>query len=318
MDGNVDLSVIMVSYNTADLLPQAMAALRRAAAGLRLQTIIVDNASRDRSPELLRRDFADCELILNKKNVGFGRANNQALPLVRGRHVLLLNTDAFVAPDTLEKSLAYLDAHPRCGVLGVRLLGRNREPQPSARRFPTPWRLFLQRTGLERFLPRRPDDSAPDPAAPACDWVPGCYYLVRRQVIDEIGLFDPRYFLYYEEVDHCRAAHRAGWEVACLPDTAVVHIGGESARSDGEVTPAGRQIEALQMESELLYFRKNHGLPTALADVALTLAGDAILAAKRLLLGRRPFALAAYWRHARQMCSLFARTHGGAQPTHQP
>ena len=91
----------------------------------------------------------------------------------------------------------------------------------------------------------------PAVAAP-CDWVPGCYYLIRREVIDQVGLFDPRFFLYYEEVDHCRAVKAAGWQVMFYPDTTVVHIGGESARSDAQITPVGRQISALQIESELL------------------------------------------------------------------
>lgn len=305
-----DLSVILVSYNTAALLPRAMAALRRAAQGIALRVIIVDNASTDASAELLRREFADCTLIFNEENVGFGRANNQALPYADSRYVLLLNTDAFVAPDTLDKTLAYMDSHPRCGILGVRLVGRDESAQPSAREFPTPWRLFARRVGLR---PGDPGDAyARDTCA--CDWVPGCYYLVRQEVIAAIGLFDPRFFLYYEEVDHCRAARAAGWEVVCYPHTSVVHIGGESARSQGELTPGGRQIEALQIESELLYFRKHYGLAGLLADVFLNVLGDAVLVFKRFLKGRP-----SHWRpqaqHARRVWALAVATGWGSHPT---
>lgn len=312
-----DITILLVNYNTRHLLDTCFGRLRAASRGLSSQTIVVDNFSADDSIEFIRRHCADWELIANSRNVGFGRANNQALPRVEGRYVLLLNTDAFVAPDSLEKTLAYMDAHPRCGVLGVRLVGRDGELQPSARYFPTPWNLFLQRTGLQGFFPwvRMMDDlDWPHDDVRQCDWVPGCFYLVRREVIDRVGLFDPRYFLYYEEVDHCRATKRAGWEVTFFPHTSVVHLGGESARSAGEITPSGRQIEALQMESELLYFRKNHGLAAALGNVGLTVLGDAILVMKRLLKGRPP-ALAAYLKHARLACSLLVRTGWGSRPT---
>lgn len=314
----IDVTILLVNYNTRHLLETCFGRLQQASQRLAAQTIVVDNSSADDSIDFIRQRWPGWVLLTNQQNVGFGRANNQALPLVEGRYLLLLNTDAFVAPDTLEKTVAYMDAHPRCGVLGVRLVGRDGELQPSARYFPTPWNLFLQRNGLSRFFPgaRLMDDLAwPHDAVRHCDWVPGCYYLVRREVIEQVGLFDPRYFLYYEEVDHCLATKRAGWEVTFFPHTSVVHLGGESAKSAGDVTPSGRQIEALQIESELLYFRKNHGLPAMLANVALTIAGDALQVVKRLARGRRPLALGAYWKHARLVASLLRRTRWGTRPT---
>ena len=230
-----DVSVIVVNYNTAHLLHRMWDALQRSRGNLRMQIIVVDNASRDDSVALLRRDFSDAQLVVNETTVGFGRANNQGLSLATGRHVLLLNTDAFVAPDTLRKTIDYMDTHPDCGVLGVQLVGDDGERQPSCRYFPTPWNVFLARTGLAGFFPRvrMVDDMGWDHASVReCDWVVGCYYLVRREVIDEVGLFDPRYFLYSEEVDHCKAAKQAGWKIVFFPDTSVVHLGGESAKSD--------------------------------------------------------------------------------------
>jgi GT2 family glycosyltransferase len=250
--------------------------------------------------------------------VGFARANNQALPRLEGAYVLLLNTDAFVSVDTLVKTIAHMDAHPRCGILGVKLVTREGVLQPSARYFPTPWNLFLSRTGLKPVFSntRMADDMDWDHSSIRhCDWVPGCYYLVRRNVIDEVGLFDPRYFLYYEEVDHCLAAKRAGWEVVFYPHTTVIHLGGESAKSEGEITPSGRQIESLQIESELLYFYKNHGLSGVWLNVVLTVLGDAIVLVKRLLSHKSPVGFRAYVKHAALVCSLFRRTHWGTRPT---
>lgn len=320
MTVGVDVSVIVVSYNTVALLPKAIEALQRASAGLRVETIFVDNASSDDSVEWIRKHLPGASLIANERNVGFGRANNQALPLVTGRYVLLLNTDAFVAPDTLEKTIAYMDAHPRCGILGVKLTAGDGTSLPSARYFPTPWNRFLVRTGLDRIglfsKVRMVDDHSWDYASVRdCDWVPGCYYLVRKAVIEQVGLFDPRYFLYFEEVDHCLAAKKMGWQVACYPGTSVVHLGGESAKSIGEITPGGRQIEALQIESELLYFRKNIGVSGVWLDLLLNNLADAAIVLRRFLRRRRPVHALAYASRVALVWRLFWRTQFGTRPT---
>src|SRR5262245_39000116 len=143
-----DISVVVVNYNTAHLLANFSTTLEASRGTLKLQVIVVDNASRDNSVDLLRAKFPNVELIENETNVGFGRANNQALPLIRGRYVLLLNTDAFVAPDTLQKTIDFMEAHPGCGISGVKLVGHDGTLQPSCRYFPTPWNVFLARTGL--------------------------------------------------------------------------------------------------------------------------------------------------------------------------
>jgi GT2 family glycosyltransferase len=315
---SVDVTVLVVNYNTAHLLQPMFDALEAASAGLTVQTIVVDNASRDDSVQVMRERYPHIPLICNSTNVGFGRANNQGLPLVRGRYVLLLNTDAFVAVESLHKTVAHMDAHRKVGVLGVRLVGRDGVLQPSCRYFPTPWSVFVERTGLQRYLPavKMVDDMDWDHASVrACDWVPGCYYLVRREVVDQVGLFDPRFFLYYEEVDHCRSAKAAGWEVIYYPHTSVVHLGGESAKSDSELTAAGRQISALQVESELLYFRKHHGLFGVGLSVVLTTLSDAVLALKWLLKRRSVHGLASFARHSALVWRLFRQTGWALRPT---
>lgn len=314
----IDVSTIIVSYNTENLLRECMAKLRTTTQGLAGDIIFVDNASKDSSVDVIRSDFSDCRLIANAQNVGFGRANNQAVPFAEGRYVLLLNTDAFVAPDTLVKTVAYMDAHPKCGILGVRLVGRDGVLQPSCRYFPTVWNTFLLRTGLDKFFTsvRMVDDLAwAHDEVRSCDWVVGCYYLVRREVIQQVGLFDPRYFLYFEEVDHCFAAKKAGWEIVFYPHTTVIHLGGESAKSDGSITESGRQLEALQVESELLYFRKNHGAALAWVNVVLTVLADWINVLKRVVRLTRPFGVAGAWRHSALVCGTYARTRWANQPT---
>ena len=284
------LTTLLVSYNTKALLTPCLEALDKALAPIGGgDVIVVDNASRDGSAEFLQQNRPDVLLIQSQENVGFGRANNLALDRIKSRFLLLLNTDAFVPPDALAGPVAYMESHPECGVLGVRLVGRDGEPQPGCRYFPTPLNSFWARAGITRRFgsPRMVDDEHWDHRdTRECDWVPGCYYLIRREVLDRVGLFDPRFFLYFEEVDHCREVKKAGWKVVFYPQVDVVHLGGESAKSDGAISKSGRQLEALQIESAFLYFRKHHGLAGAFAFLLLDQLADLILVLKAALKGK--------------------------------
>lgn len=318
MSSPLDVSVILVSYNTASLLQPCLDRLAAALSSLHAQVLVVDNASRDESLSLLREHYSHYEIVENKTNVGFGRANNQVLSDVRGRYVLLLNTDAYIEPDAIVKSIAYMDANPRCGVLGARLVGADGLLQPSCRYFPTPFSVFLLHTGLHRAFPRvrMVDDMAWDHASVRqCDWVPGCYYLVRREVIDAVGLFDPRFFLYYEEVDHCLAVKKAGWQVTYFPATTVIHLGGESARSDAGLSDEGRQISPLQAESEFLFFRKHRGVYGAWTLLILGWLADAMLLVKGVFRRTTRRSAVAAWQNATLRTSAFRSTRGGRRAT---
>ncbi len=319
------LSVLLVSYNTCHLLDECLAKLHQALAqapdAADTRIIAVDNASRDDSVAHLRAHHPEVLLLTSPRNIGFGRANNLALPQVDSEFLLLINTDAFLAPESIRVALDHMAAHPRCGVLGVRLIGRDGTLQPSCRYFPTPANQFAERTGAYRWplahLWGRPvDDMAWDHASERrCDWVPGCFYLVRREVLQQVGLFDPRFFLYFEEVDHCRRVQAAGWTIDYSPRTSVVHIGGESARSDGPISSTSRQVEALQIESALLYFRKHHGLGGLVLHLGLDGAAAGLLALKAALRRRSWAAI----QHAPRLHALtwrlLWRTRLGTQPT---
>ena len=312
------VEVLVVNFNTASLLQPMFDALRRADSEQLASYLVVDNASADNSLECLAKVCPEALLLSNDKNVGFGRANNQLLEHLQGKYALLLNTDSFVAADSLGKTIEYMDAHPECGVLGVRLVGREGDLQPSCRYFPTPLNVFVARTGLRRFFPwlKMVDEMSWDHGSVReCDWLPGCFYLVRREVLDQVGLFDPRYFLYYEEVDHCKRVKEAGWKVVFYPHTTVVHIGGESSRSVAELEAQSRQISTYQIESELLYFRKHHGLPGLALHMSLVSLGDLLLALKALLKGRGWAAIKACLRHTRATWSLLLETRFASQPT---
>lgn len=320
--GQDRLSVIIVNYNTAHLLERCLGTLRAACADVDLEVVIVDNASRDGSAAFIKDRFPWVTLIANAQNVGFGRANNQALAACSAPLILLLNADAYVFPDTIRKSLAHMQREPACGVLGAHLVDEHGSGVFSGRTFPSSWQTFLLRTGLLARMRRSAPDTPPPPAASGtdalealdCDWVVGCYYLVRRSLIDQIGLFDPRYFLYYEEVDHCQATHAAGWRVQCLTQAQVIHVGGGSAETEGTLA-VGRQISELQQESGLLYFRKHQGLAGVWTHAALGVLTEWVLAVKFILKRRRLSGLSAFERPARSLCRLMLRTRAGSRPT---
>ncbi len=314
-----DVTIIVVNYNTAHLLDRLFASIEAARGNLALQIIVIDNASVDGSRDLLRRRNDGIELIENSTNVGFGRANNQAVPRAHGRYLLLLNPDAFMTPDTLRKTIDFMDSNRRCGVLGVKLVGNEGAAQPSGRSFPTPWNVFATSSKAVTWIQKTLFQNAPfvgnsdETSIRQCDWVQGCYYLVRREVVEQLGLFDPRFFFYYEEIDHCRKVKQAGWDVVVYPHAQVIHLGGESATAK-EPIKANRQSSNMQVESELLYFRKHYGVSGALAGVLLGTIGGMISTLKGLVFWDTPRVAGAVQRIGTQFRLLFA-TRLGARPT---
>lgn len=312
-----DLSVIVVNYNTAHLLDRCLKALSKACEGLSFELVIVDNASRDESASYIRDHFPWARLIANSTNVGFGRANNQAVQFCTAPFILLLNADAYVYPDAIRRSLKHMASEPRCGVLGAHLVDESGRGIVSGRTFPSSWEMFQLRTGLLSRRGRRPPESvdvSSQPPVQDCDWVVGCYYLVRRALVDQVGLFDPRYFLYYEEVDHCLAVHAAGWRVQCLNTARVTHVGGGSAASEGALS-VGRQISSFQQESGLLYFRKHGGVSGVWRHAALSVLTEVVLGLKFVLKRRRLSGLSAFTQQARMICRLMWQTRAGSRPT---
>jgi N-acetylglucosaminyl-diphospho-decaprenol L-rhamnosyltransferase len=311
-----DITVVLVNYNTGHLFNRLFTSLEAARGNLIVQLIVVDNASRDQSVTILRSKYPDVEVIENANNVGFGRANNQAIQHALGKYVLLLNTDAFVSSDTLRKTINFMEAHPKCGVLGVKLVGEDGSAQPGCRTFPTPWNTFLLATGLDGSWSSSECNSSNPVSLTECDWVTGCYYLVRKTVIDQIGLFDPRYFMYFEEVDHCRRVRQSGWKIVYYPDTEVVHLGGESAKSQGPITVTSQQVLAFQVESELLYFRKYHGFLGVLAAAILETVSDLLNGLKGVLNSKGTARGKDAMHHLKLLYKLLVGTRLGSRPTY--
>lgn len=272
-----DVSVVVVSFNTKPLLHDCLQTLKARAGDVRHEIIVVDNASRDGSADMIEAEFPEARLIRSDRNLGFAGANNRGFELARGRYVVLLNSDAFVEDGALPLSVKKMDEQPRVGLASGRLVGRDGGWQPSARMFPSVTNELLTLSGLGDRFPRsrffgRMDRTWADPLEAAeVDWVPGAYSIIRREALQQIGYFDRRFFLYYEEVDLCLRIKEAGYEIWYWPDIVVVHIGGESARrvDGGEgMSESGAQLTLWRMRSALLYHRKHHGYGGALAAMA--------------------------------------------------
>jgi GT2 family glycosyltransferase len=260
-------SIVIVSFNTRDLLRECIENLQLEAGGVLYETIVVDNASLDGSADMIAAHFPKVRLIRSETNLGFAGANNRAFEIARGSYIVLLNSDAFLRPDALPLAVMHMEKNPAVGLGGGCLVARDGGWQPAARMFPSPLNDLLGMSGLAASFPQsrflgRADRTWADPhEATAVDWVPGAFSIIRKDVLDQIGNFDERFFLYFEEVDLCRRIMAAGYEIWYWPDVITVHIGGESSRKVPglEMSSSGSQLTLWRMRSELLYYRKHHG-----------------------------------------------------------
>jgi hypothetical protein len=273
------LSIVIVSYNTCELLRECLEALYRQLETIPSEVFVVDNTSRDGSAAMVETQFPNVHLIRSDVNLGFGAANNRAFKLAKGRYIVLLNSDAFLHDNALAISLQHMEQEHDVAVGGARLVGRDGNWQPSACLFPSPLNDFLVLSGLAARFPRsrvfgRFDRTWANANEPAdVDWVPGAFSIIRREALERVGFFDEQFFLYYEEVDLCRRVKQAGYRVRYWPDIVVVHLGGESSKTIDSLafSQSGSQLILWRMRSAFLYYRKHHG---ALAWVAKRLERD--------------------------------------------
>lgn len=279
--GQPDVSIIIVSWNTRDLLGACLASVvdlgcptgRRGRLdgdeGLLFQIIVVDNGSTDGSPAMVREQFPMVTVIENRENVGFARANNQAVARSTGRYLLLLNPDTQVRRGAIETLVGFMDRHPEAGGAGPTLLNPDGTLQTSC--YPSPglareaWRLFH----LDHFRPFGEYPMAVwDRDLPrSVDVVQGACLILRRQAIDEVGPLDEGFFIYSEEVDLCYRLQKRGWTLHWVPRAEVVHYGGQSTRQVAET------MFVHLYRSKIQYFRKHRGAPrAALYKLVLLLA----------------------------------------------
>jgi GT2 family glycosyltransferase len=253
------LSICIVGLNASDYLHACIEAIQKCRLDLGFEIIYVDNHSSDSSVEQISTDFPSILVIKNDENLGYSKANNQALRLARGSYLLLLNPDTLVGETSLQVLVDYLDSQPQTGIAGPKVLNADGSFQAHCKRGEArPWEVLCYFLGLSRLFPRHPlfsgylqsfldEDAINDVPA-----ISGSCMLIRRQVIDQIGLLDEAFFAYQEDTDYCVRARQAGWKVTYVPDAKIIHYGGKGGT---RVAPFKTIFE--WHRSYYLYYRKH-------------------------------------------------------------
>lgn len=253
-----DVSVIIVSWNVADLLRDCLNSVYENSANLLLEVIVVDSASHDDTVQMVKTHFPQVIVSAQSENVGFTRGNNIGLEMAQGRYVFLLNPDTVILGDSIGQMVAYLDAHPQVGIIGPHTLNTDMTHQSTRRRFPTIGVAFVEYTYLQNFAPQKILDQyymndIADDAVADVDWVQGSALMARYAVYEQIGGLDTDYIMFWEEVDWCKRAKLAGWGVVYLGTAKIIHHGGKSTEQVG----ARKHIHFQQ--SKLHYYKKFFG-----------------------------------------------------------
>jgi hypothetical protein len=277
----LELSVTVCSWNTRADLAACLQSLHDARGEAEFETIVVDNASHDGSPEMVRERFPWVRLIALEVNLGFTGGQNLALAQREGRHAFLLNSDAAVHPGAIREVLDFASREPCAGIVGPKVLNPDGSLQLSCRRFPNPIAALFRNTPLGKLLPNNRFTREylmqdwPHNEPREVDWVSGAAMFVRQEVLERVGLFDPAYFMYCEDVDLCWRARKAGFGVFYCPSALVSHAIGKSTDQ-----AANRMI--LRFHRSMLYFYTKNMLPDrpAILRPLLWLGAAAALSAR--------------------------------------
>lgn len=255
----MDISVVIVSWNVSSLLRECLNSLRDAGRGPRtLETIVVDSASTDGTVEMLRREFPGVRSLAQTENVGFTRGNNIGLEAATGRYILLLNPDTVVLDSAIERMADYLDTHQNVGIVGPQTLNSDGSLQSTRRRFPDRRIALFETAWLRPYAPRGllesyEFDGMDASATHDVDWMQGSCLMARREVYETIGGLDNGYAMFFEELDWCKRAKDAGFDLVYVGTARIIHHGGKSTEQIG----ARKHIH--YNESKLRYFRKVYG-----------------------------------------------------------
>jgi GT2 family glycosyltransferase len=285
----MDLSVIVVSYNTKKLLKQCLDSVFKHTQGINFEVIVVDNASQDRSREYLKSQNSklktttqNFKLILNNHNLGFAKANNQGIKLAKGKYILLLNSDTILKENSLKKMVDWMEVNLKVGIASCQLAYQDGSLQRTGGYFPSllrvfNWMFFLDDLPLIKelvgsFHPHEPQtgwlSSRYFRKEHFQDWVTGAFFLVRKKVIDQIGILDEKFFMYVEEVEFCYRAKKTGWQVVYTPITKIIHLALKSGSQEGA---------RLGEYRGLIYFYKKHKPGWQLPILKILLKAGALL-----------------------------------------
>jgi len=283
------LRIVIVNYNVRFFLAQCLESVRAAAekaAPHEVEVVVVDNCSVDGSAEMVAKRFPDVTYIQNKENVGFSRANNQAMRTCNAEYVLLLNPDTLIEEDTLVKCIQFMDAHPECGGLGVRMIdGNGKFLRESKRGLPTPWVAFYKIFGLSVLFPKSPvfsryhmghlDEYQTHPV----EILAGAFMMMRMDLLHKIGYLDEDYFMYGEDIDLSHRIRLAGYENYYFPETSIIHYKGESTKKSS-INYVFVFYRAMIIFARKHFSKSHAGLFSALIHLAIYVRAGAAIASR--------------------------------------
>lgn len=256
---NLELSICIVGINAFDYLQKCLESISSSKIDVQYEIIYVDNHSSEEGIDQIQGQFPGLVIIRNTQNDGFARANNQGIRIAKGRFILLLNPDTIVDKNAIQNMLDYLRQNPETGIVGPKVLNSDGTFQPHCKRGEArPWEVICYFSRLSRLFPRNPFFSGylqghlDENLTHSVPSISGCCMLIRKEVIDQIGLLDERFFAYQEDTDYCVRARKAGWNVTYYPSAQIVHFGGKGGAG---VQPYKTTYE--WHRSYFLYYKKH-------------------------------------------------------------
>ena len=253
------LSVIIVSWNARKLLQDCLLSVQQTGGNLVHEIIVVDNASTDGSPEMVLKDFPRVNLIRSEKNLGFAAANNLAIRQASGEFLALVNSDVVVHSGCFQELVYYLEREPGTALVGPKVFGRDGEIQLTCGKLPTVWNTFCRFSALDRLFSKTPIFSGFEMRhwdygkCGEVQALSGCFWVARREAVQEVGGLDETFFFYAEDFDWCKRFSNGGWKIVYVPMASATHFGGGSSAN----SPLKYNVEMLR--GNLIYWRKHHG-----------------------------------------------------------
>jgi len=262
-----DVSIVIVSWNTRELVRQCLASLPQGCGRLTREILVVDNASSDGTPEMVQTEFPDVVLIRNQANLGFAKANNLGVRSARGKYVCLINSDVNVPAGCIEKMFDYMEGEDAVGLLGPKMLSGEGVPSPSCMQRPTLFITFINALGLSGLFQRAGlhMKNFHRVTSQDVDVLNGWFWMARRRALDNVGLLDEQFFMYGEDIDWCDRFWGAGWRVVYFPQAAAIHYGAASSAR----APIRFYIE--MHRANLQYWKRHHGALSQAAYLSIVI-----------------------------------------------
>lgn len=252
-----DLSIIIVNWNGIDITRQCLKSIYEQTKNINFEVIVIDNGSTDSSCQMIRDEFKQVKLISNTENKGFAAANNQGIEVSKGKFILLLNNDTVILENAIEKTLNFAKSNPQAGAVSCRVLNPDRTHQSTCFMFPSLLNLTLAALHLDKifktnsFFGRERYAGYDWNKTNEVDVITGCFMMVQREAIEEVGILDEQYFMYAEEADWCFRFKKAGWKILNASVGQIIHFGGVSSKKI-------KGAMMLQLKGSILLFIKKH------------------------------------------------------------